>query len=160
MRRKPCYNACMRAVLQRVTRAKVTVNGDTVGAIEQGVMVLVGVASDDTPADALYIAGKIADLRLFDPETAGGPERSLLEVGGSALVVSQFTLFGDARKGRRPSWSGAASPEVAKPLFEAVTGELTKRGIHTQTGVFRVEMQVTLTNDGPFTVLLDSRKTF
>lgn len=150
----------MRAVLQRVTDARVTVDNVTVGAIGPGLLVLVGVASGDAPADAVYLADKVADVRLFAPEADCGPERSLIESGGAALVISQFTLLGDARKGRRPSWSGAATPDQARQLYETVVARLRERGVPTETGTFRAHMAVSLTNDGPVTVLLDSRKTF
>jgi D-tyrosyl-tRNA(Tyr) deacylase len=150
----------MRAVLQRVTEASVRVDGETVGAIEKGILALVGVADGDGEDDARYIADKIADLRLFDGETENAPERSLLETGGAALVISQFTLLGDCRKGRRPSWSGAARPEDARRLYEVVVCRLQERGVPTATGTFRAQMSVRLTNDGPVTVLLDSRKEF
>jgi D-tyrosyl-tRNA(Tyr) deacylase len=146
----------MRAVLQRVTEASVTVAGEIVGRIGPGLLVLLGVAEDDTEADAAYIADKIADTRLFD----GEPEQSLSETGGAALVVSQFTLMGDCRKGRRPSWSSAARPEEANRLYGVVVERLRARSIPTETGTFRAYMAVRLTNDGPFTVLLDSRKMF
>lgn len=150
----------MRAVVQRVTGASVTVDGETVGRIGPGYLVLLGVARGDTDAaDGAYIAAKIADLRLFDDDD-GRINRSLLDVGGSALVVSQFTLMGDCRAGRRPSWSEAASPEEAQRLYETVVERLRARGITTETGVFRAVMAVSLTNDGPVTVLLDSRKRF
>ena len=150
----------MRAVLQRVSHAKVTVEGETVGEIGPGMMVLLGVADGDSDRDVAYIADKIADVRLFDPEAEEKPERSLTETGGSALVVSQFTLLGDCRKGRRPSWSEAARPEDANRLYEAVVARLKARGIITATGVFRSHMTVALVNDGPFTILLDSKKAF
>jgi D-tyrosyl-tRNA(Tyr) deacylase len=150
----------MRAVLQRVTGATVTVAGDIVGKIGPGLVALIGVGSGDDGVDCLYIADKIADLRLFDPATDDGPERSLVEIGGAAMVISQFTLLGDCRKGRRPSWSQAANPEEARPLYEQVVSRLKARGVPVETGVFRAEMAVALTNDGPFTVLLDSRKAF
>ena len=149
----------MRAVLQRVTAASVTVAGEIVGAIGSGLVALVGVEMGDTEADAHYIADKIADLRLFDADK-GGAERSLLESGGAALVISQFTLLGDCRKGRRPSWSQAAPPDMANPLYQKVMARLTERGVPVAAGVFRAEMTVALTNDGPYTVLLDSRKAF
>ena len=151
----------MRAVLQRVTSASVTVSGEVVGAIEgAGLIALVGVEVGDADADAEYVAAKIADLRLFDPAAPDGPERSLTEVGGAALVVSQFTLLGDCRKGRRPSWSQAANPEDGRTGYEAVVTRLRARGLRVATGVFRADMQVHSVNDGPFTVLLDSRKQF
>jgi D-tyrosyl-tRNA(Tyr) deacylase len=152
----------MRAVLQRVTEARVTVEKEIVGEIGQGVLALVGVANGDTDTDAVYIANKIADLRIFPPieENDSAPEQSLREVGGVALVVSQFTLLGDARKGRRPSWSEAARPEEGRRLYERVVTLLRERGIPVETGTFRAHMQVSLVNDGPITILLDSRKTF
>jgi D-tyrosyl-tRNA(Tyr) deacylase len=151
----------MRAVLQRVTRASVSVEGETVGEIGAGLLVLLGVEAGDGATDADYIAAKIADLRLFPPEgDESGMERSLTEVGGAALVVSQFTLLGDCRKGRRPSWSGAARPDAAVQWYEEVVQRLRDRGIPTATGTFRAHMDVALVNDGPVTVLLDSRKAF
>ena len=150
----------MRAVLQRVSEASVCVDGVTVGAIGAGLVALVGVADGDTMTDAAYIAGKIADLRVFPAADDAGVERSLLETGGAALVVSQFTLLGDCRKGRRPSWSGAAPPEQAIQCYEAVVTLLRERGITAATGTFRAAMRVTLTGDGPFTLLLDSKKAF
>ncbi|MBC8102671.1 MAG: D-tyrosyl-tRNA(Tyr) deacylase [Cytophagales bacterium] len=155
----------MRAVLQRVTEATVTVDGGGVGKIGRGILALVGVANGDTETDAVYIAGKIADLRIFSRDDAAGEseagaEQSLRDVGGAALVVSQFTLLGDARKGRRPSWSGAAPPDEGRRLYEAVVVLLRDQGIPVQTGTFRTQMQVSLTNDGPFTILLDSRRAF
>ncbi len=149
----------MRAVLQRVSAAQVIVAGATVGSIGPGIVALVGVAAGDVEADAQYIADKISELRLFDG-IDNGSERSLMEINGSALVISQFTLMGDCRKGRRPSWSAAARPEEAQRLYEVVIARLRDRQIHTETGRFRTEMNVTLTNDGPFTVLIDSRKEF
>lgn len=149
----------MRAVVQRVTCAKVVVEGETVGEIGPGLLVLVGVQTGDTEADAAYVAAKIADLRLFD-DADGKINRSLAETGGAALVVSQFTLLGDCRKGRRPSFSDAAPPNEGRAGYESVVSHLRARGIIVQTGVFQAEMAVSLTNDGPVTVLLDSRKTF
>ena len=150
----------MRAVLQRVSEASVIVEGRTVGTIGRGLLALIGVAHGDRDADADAIAGKIADLRLFPAETEdGGMERSLTEIGGAALVVSQFTLLGDCRKGRRPSWSAAAGPEKAQRLYERVAATLRARGIPTETGAFRTHMQVHLINDGPVTLLLDTDRT-
>lgn len=149
----------MRAVLQRVREAQVQVDGERVGAIGPGLLALVGVADGDTEAEARWLAGKIADLRLFPAEgDEGGMERSLTETGGAALVVSQFTLLGDCRKGRRPSWSAAADPETAQRIYQAVAEVLRARGVPTQTGTFRAQMAVHLINDGPVTILLDSRK--
>jgi D-tyrosyl-tRNA(Tyr) deacylase len=151
----------MRAVLQRVTSAHVTVDDQMVGEIGPGLLALVGVADGDGEADVVYVASKIAELRLFPgSDGEGSMDRSLSDVGGAALVVSQFTLLGDTRKGRRPSWSGAARPEEAKRLYERLVAMLQERGIRAETGTFRAHMQVTLTNDGPVTVLLDSRKAF
>lgn len=150
----------MRAVVQRVTSASVTVSGEVVGAIGSGLVVLLGVAGDDSETDSAYIADKIVDLRLFDADAEGGAERSLAEISGAALIISQFTLLGDCRKGRRPSWSLAATPDKANALYEQVVMRVRARGITTATGVFRAQMSVQLTNDGPFTVLLDSRKAF
>ncbi len=144
----------MRAVLQRVLRASVTVDGEVVGEIGAGLLALVGVAGGDTETDAAYIAGKLADLRIFEGEL------SLTETGGAALVVSQFTLLGDARKGRRPSWSEAAPPDEGRVLYERVVDLLKERGIETATGRFRAQMEVALVNDGPVTILLDSKKVF
>ncbi len=149
----------MRAVLQRVTRAQVVVAGEPVGEIGPGLLALVGVQTGDTDVDAAYVAAKIADLRLFG-DADGKINRSLAQTGGAALVVSQFTLLGDCRKGRRPSFSGAAPPNEGRAGYENVVSGLRARGITVQTGIFQAEMAVSLTNDGPVTVLLDSRKTF
>lgn len=151
----------MRAVLQRVSKASVSVAGNEVGRIGAGLLALVGVADGDTDADADSLAAKIAELRLFPREgEEGGMERSVSELGGAVLAVSQFTLLGDCRKGRRPSWLAAARPDEAQRLYERVVALLQARGIETQTGTFRTHMEVSLTNDGPVTVLIDSRKTF
>lgn len=152
----------MRAVLQRVSSASVTVNSEVVGEISSGLVILLGVETGDADADVAYIVGKIADLRLFSgaEDEDPGRERSLLEIGGSALVISQFTLLGDCRKGRRPSWSGAARPEEAIQYYDAVVRGLREKGIPVATGVFRAHMHVSLINDGPVTVLLDSKKAF
>lgn len=151
----------MRAVLQKVSQASVSVDGQIVGAIHgPGIVALVGVQVGDSPADAHYVADKIANLRVFDGPTDDEPEQSLLDIGGTVLVISQFTLLGDCRKGRRPSWSDAAPPETAKALYEAVVAALTEKNVPTQTGVFRAHMEVSLTNDGPITLLIDSRKGF
>jgi D-tyrosyl-tRNA(Tyr) deacylase len=144
----------MRSVVQRVRSARVTVNGAVAGVIGRGVCALVGVAAGDTRDDAALIARKIATLRIFDDE------KDLIETAGEALVVSQFTLLGDARKGRRPSWIAAARPEEAEPLVGAVALGLAALGVRVATGVFRAEMLVEIANDGPVTVLLDSRKEF
>lgn len=144
----------MRAVIQRVTGAKVTVEGEVVGSIGQGLCVLVGVTHDDTPETAATLASKLAALRIF-ADDEGRMNLSLADVGGSALVVSQFTLYGDARKGRRPSFVAAAPGEVAEPLVDAVVEALRALGVHTETGRFGAYMDVELTNDGPVTLVLD-----
>lgn len=149
----------MRAVVQRVSRAAVTVGTETVGAIGPGVLVLLGVGQGDTDTDARYIAEKVAHLRIF-PDDNGNMNRSLLDAGGAALVVSQFTLHGDARKGRRPSFAAAAPPQQAKALYERCCEELASLGVPVQTGRFQAMMAVELVNDGPVTILLDSEKQF
>ena len=149
----------MRAVVQRVTRAKVSVDSETVGEIASGLVVLLGVASDDTARDVSYLADKITALRICDDEE-GKMNLSVKETGGGVLVVSQFTLYGDVRRGLRPSWSDAAAPEIAEPLYELFVSELMKSIMQVATGSFRSMMQVELVNDGPVTILLDSRKTF
>lgn len=149
----------MRAVIQRVTEASVTVGGETVGAIGEGYMVLIGSEAGDTDADAKYIEDKIFGLRVFEDDE-GKMNRSIQDAGGSVLLVSQFTLLGDARHGRRPSFSGAARPEAAEPMLEAMAFRLRARGLRVETGRFRTHMRVSLVNDGPVTILLDSRKGF
>jgi D-tyrosyl-tRNA(Tyr) deacylase len=149
----------MRAVVQRVTRAKVSVEHEIVGEIKQGFVVLLGVARDDAEADADYLASKIASLRIFDDE-AGKMNRSLVDISGGLLVVSQFTLYGDVRRGLRPSWIEAAAPETAKPLYEYFIDRARKLVDEVACGSFRSLMQVELVNDGPVTILLDSRKQF
>ena len=149
----------MRAVVQRVASASVTVGDRTVGRIAHGLLVLVGVENGDGPADVEYIAGKIGDLRVFEDEQHH-MNRSVHDVGGSVLVVSQFTLAGDCRKGRRPSLDAAAPPAIAKPLYEEVVRQLQATGLHVETGEFQAMMQVSLVNEGPVTFLIDSRKRF
>ena len=149
----------MRAVLQRVTRASVKVGGETVGEIGAGLVVLLGVARDDAEADALYLVEKVLNLRVFE-DAEGRMNLSLAEAGGALLVVSQFTLYGDARKGRRPSWFDAASPETAERLYELFMTEASRSVARVAKGVFRSMMEVELVNDGPVTILLDSRKLF
>ena len=149
----------MRAVVQRVRRAEVRIGEEVVGRIESGLVVLLGVAKDDTETAGDALAEKIANLRVFDDEQ-GRMNRSLLETGGQALCVSQFTLYGDCRKGRRPSYDQAAGPERALLLYESFVASLRKWGIPTQTGRFRAMMYVELVNDGPVTLLLDSDRRF
>lgn len=149
----------MRAVLQRVTRASVRIEGETVGEIACGLVVLLGIARDDTREDAQYLLEKIVSLRIFE-DAEGRMNLSLAETNGALLVVSQFTLYGDARRGRRPSWSEAAAPEVAEPLYEFFVSEARKMPVRVETGGFRRMMKVELVNDGPVTILLDSRKQF
>lgn len=149
----------MRAVLQRVTRASVRIEDEIVGQIGGGLLVLLGVARDDTERDAEYLAEKIAQLRLFD-DAEGKMNLSLTETGSALLVVSQFTLFGDVRRGRRPSWIEAAQPEVAEALYESFVMIARRHVKEVATGSFRRMMQVELINDGPVTLLLDSRKLF
>jgi D-tyrosyl-tRNA(Tyr) deacylase len=149
----------VRAVVQRITRARVVVEGSVRGAIGAGVLVLLGVAKDDTPQDAAYLAEKTAHLRIFS-DAAGKMNLSLLDTGGSALVVSQFTLYGDARGQRRPSYRGAAPPEQAQQLYEEFVRALRALGVRVETGIFQTHMSVELTNDGPVTLLLDSAKLF
>jgi D-tyrosyl-tRNA(Tyr) deacylase len=145
----------MKAVIQRVSEASVTVDGEVVGQIGRGVLVLLGVGDGDGPAEALLLAEKIANLRIF-PDDEGRFNRSGLDVGGAALVVSQFTLYADTRRGRRPSFSDAAAPDQAAPLVEAFAAALRERGMPVAAGVFGAHMQVALTNDGPVTIILDS----
>lgn len=147
----------MRAIVQRVREASVTVDGRSVGRIDRGLLVLVGVETGDTPADVAWLAGKIARLRVF-PDDTGRMNRDVAEVGGAVLVVSQFTLFADVRRGNRPSFVQAARPEEAIPLYEAFLGELAALGGRPVAhGVFGADMLVTLVNDGPVTIPLDSR---
>ena len=149
----------MRCVVQRVSRASVTVEGKTTGEVEKGYMVLVGVEQGDAEQDVRYCADKVAGLRVFEDEN-GKMNRSVKDVGGAVLAVSQFTLLGDARHGRRPSFSNAARPEEANALYEAFCQALRAENIRVETGVFQTDMQVELVNDGPVTILLDSRKGF
>jgi len=156
----------MRAVVQRVASAAVAVADDDgereVGRIGHGLLVLIGVDRDDGPGDVQYIAGKIRDLRVFEDQGDGGRpfDRSVGEVGGSVLLVSQFTLAADCRKGRRPSFDGAAPPEIARPLYEDIVGALRGAGLRVETGQFQATMRVSLINEGPVTLLLDSKRLF
>jgi D-tyrosyl-tRNA(Tyr) deacylase len=144
----------VRAVVQRVSEASVTVGGEVVGAVGPGLLALVGVTHDDDPAVAAKLAGKIANLRIVGDE-AGVMNRSVLDAGGEVLVVSQFTLYGDTGRGRRPSWIAAARPEHAEPLVDAVVDDLRRLGVTVATGRFRTDMQVALVNDGPVTILVE-----
>ncbi len=149
----------MRAVVQRVTSAKVTVAERVTGEIGPGLLVLLGVEQGDGPADLQYIVSKVRDLRIF-ADADGKMNQSVLDVQGGVLVVSQFTLSGDARNGRRPSFASAAPPQIARALYQEVVRELQSSGLQVATGEFQAMMQVSLVNDGPVTILLDSRKTF
>jgi D-aminoacyl-tRNA deacylase len=149
----------VRAVVQRVASASVKVEDEIVGQIERGFLVLLGVGTDDADADAITLAEKIAGLRVFEDDD-GKMNLALSDVCGRMLVVSQFTLFGDCRRGRRPSFIEAARPEQAEQLYESFVAEVQGQGIHVETGRFQTHMDVSLVNDGPVTLLLDSRKTF
>ncbi|MDP9068791.1 MAG: D-aminoacyl-tRNA deacylase [Actinomycetota bacterium] len=149
----------MRAVVQRVTEASVSIGDETVGSIDAGAMILLGVAPDDGDAEVRWFADKVANLRIYNDEE-GKMNRSLLDIEGSALVVSQFTLYGDARKGRRPSFIRAAQGPDAEALYERCIAELQKLGVPCESGRFGAMMKVSLVNDGPVTILLDSAKTF
>ncbi|HEX3595383.1 MAG TPA: D-aminoacyl-tRNA deacylase [Polyangiaceae bacterium] len=149
----------MRAVVQRVTHAAVTSDGALVGKIGRGSCVLVGVARDDTEADAVALAAKVVNVRIFE-DAAGKMNRDLLEAGGTLLAVSQFTLLGDVRKGRRPSFGDAMEPERANELFELFVADCRRLGAPVATGRFRTDMKVLLENDGPVTLLIDTRKVF
>ena len=148
----------MRAVVQRVTEASVKIGDETVGAISNGLCVLLGVSTGDTEADADYMTDKLLGLRIFDDEN-GVPNKSVLDISGAILLISQFTLLGDARKGRRPSYIDAARPEQAIPLYERCIARL-RQAVPVETGRFGAEMKVSILNDGPFTILLDSKKGF
>ncbi|MDO7488012.1 D-aminoacyl-tRNA deacylase [Peribacillus sp. NPDC096622] len=147
----------MRVVLQRSKAAKVIVADQIIGQIDSGLVLLVGVTHGDTIDDAAYLADKIVNLRIFEDENEK-MNHSLLDVGGSILSVSQFTLYGDCRKGRRPNFMDAARPEEANEIYEAFNEELRKKGVHTETGQFGAMMDVQLTNDGPVTLILESKK--
>lgn len=149
----------MRAVVQRVASASVRVDGEIVGAIEQGLLVLLGVEPTDTSADVAYLADKTANLRIFADDD-DKMNLSVIDIGGAVLAVSQFTLLGDCRKGRRPAFTGAAPPELANALYEEYVAAVRQLGPAVETGVFRAQMEVSLLNDGPVTLLLDSRKQF
>jgi len=149
----------MRAVIQRVTRAKVTVDGEVIGEIGNGLVVLLGIARDDTKVEAAYLVDKIANLRIFDDED-GKMNLSVKDAGGALLIISQFTLYGDVRRGLRPSWIDAAPPEVARPLYDFFVRQAHSTVDDVATGKFQAMMQVELVNDGPVTILLDSSKLF
>ncbi len=149
----------MRAVVQRVSRASVKVDHEITGQIAAGLLVLLGVAWDDNEADADYLAGKIAGLRIFEDDD-GKMNRSVLDAGGAVLAVSQFTLFGDVRRGKRPSFDNAARPESAKSLYEYFVRQIRTHDLRCETGRFQGTMEVELVNDGPVTILLDSKKLF
>src|SRR5688500_12678692 len=150
----------MRAVVQRVSRASVTVDTRVTGAIERGLLVLLGAGAGDGAADLAYIVDKVVNLRIF-PDDAGKMNRSVLEIGGGVLLISQFTLYGDARKGRRPAFVEALEPVAAERMYEDLVARVRAAGVApVATGVFRADMQVELVNDGPVTILLDSRKQF
>jgi D-tyrosyl-tRNA(Tyr) deacylase len=149
----------MRAVVQRVTRAQVAVNGEITGQIGLGLLVLLGVGQDDSEADATYLAEKIAGLRVFEDEQ-GKMNRSARDAGGSVLAVSQFTLYGDVRRGKRPSFDAAAPPEKARRLYEFFVEQIRAAGVRCETGRFQETMKVELVNEGPVTILLDSEKGF
>ena len=152
-------SASMRAVVQRVSRASVTVEGKVVGQIGPGLLVLLGVARDDSEDDVVYLAEKICGLRIFEDDD-GKMNRSVAEVHGSVLAVSQFTLYGDVRRGKRPSFDAAAPPESARRLYELFVAQVRAAGLSCETGQFQEMMEVELVNDGPVTILLDSKKNF
>ena len=149
----------MRAVVQRVSRTKVTVDGEITGEIGRGLLVLLGVGAGDTGADADYLAEKIVGLRIFEDE-GGKMNLAVAEVGGAVLAVSQFTLYGDVRRGKRPSFDGAASPQVARELYEYFVEKIRGAGLRCETGRFQETMRVELVNEGPVTILMDSKKSF
>ncbi len=149
----------MRVVIQRVRSARVTVGDSVAGEIARGLLVFVGVGQEDGPKDVEYVAGKLAEVRVFEDDE-GKMNRSVLETGGESLLVSQFTLYGDIRKGRRPSFDRAAPPDLARQLYEDVARLLRGRGVRVATGIFQARMSVELVNDGPVTILLDSARAF
>lgn len=149
----------MRAVVQRVSSSRVTVDGQVTGEIGHGLTVLLGVGQEDTNSDIDYLVEKIVNLRIFQDEN-GKMNRSLLDIGGQLLIVSQFTLFGDCRHGRRPGYDRAARPEMARAMYDAFVSKCIERGINTQTGIFQADMLVDIQNQGPVTLLIDSKKEF
>jgi D-tyrosyl-tRNA(Tyr) deacylase len=150
----------VRAVVQRVSSARVLVDGRVVGEIGRGLLVLLGVAGDDTAADVTYTAAKVRELRVFESAEGKPMDQSVAAIGAALLVVSQFTLYGDVRRGRRPSFDAAAAPAAARELYESFVRELRTAGLPVSTGEFQAMMQVELVNDGPVTILVDSRRTF
>ena len=148
----------MRAVVQRVSRASVTVEEKITGSIEQGLLVLLGVGKDDTDKDIAFIADKVVNLRIFE-DTDGKMNLSVKDIGGGVLLISQFTLFGDCRKGRRPDFTQAGPPQLAKKLYEKTIEAINEKGIPVQTGIFAAHMDIDSINDGPVTLILDSKKT-
>jgi D-tyrosyl-tRNA(Tyr) deacylase len=149
----------MRAVVQRARRARVEVGGEVTGRIDRGLVAFVGAAEDDTEQDLAYVVNKVVGLRVFEDD-AGKMSRALADVGGGLLAISQFTLFGDVRRGLRPSFDGAMEPVAAEKLYDRFVAEARARGVHVETGRFRADMQVFVDNDGPVTILVDSKKTF
>ncbi len=149
----------MRTVVQRVSKAQVSIDGGVKGAIGKGLVILLGIRAEDTIKELQWLADKIVHLRIFEDES-GKMNKSLTDIGGEMLIISQFTLYGDCRKGRRPGFSTAAPPAVAEPLYQQFIEEVKAKGITVATGTFQAEMQVELTNDGPVTLLLDSEKKF
>ena len=150
----------MRAVVQRVSQARVRVGDRVAGEIARGLLVLVGVGRDDDVADVQYVAGKIRDIRVFEGDAGKPMDRTVVDVGGAVLAVSQFTLYGDIRKGRRPSFDAAAPPEIARALYEDLVRELRAVPLPVATGEFQAMMDVELVNDGPVTILIDSKRQF
>jgi D-tyrosyl-tRNA(Tyr) deacylase len=149
----------MRAVIQRVSRASVRVDNIVQGDISQGILVLLGIRADDTKTDLQWLAEKIVHVRIFEDQQ-GKMNRSLADIGGEMLIISQFTLYGDCRKGRRPGFSSAAAPEIAEPLYHQFIEEVKNRQVRVATGIFQATMEVELVNDGPVTLMLDSEKQF
>ena len=149
----------MRAVIQRVSRASVSVDGEQLGVISTGLVALIGICATDGNKDVDWLAEKIINLRIF-PDDTGKMNRSLADIGGEMLIVSQFTLYGDCRKGRRPGYSNAASPDKAEPLYQRFIGQVDQQNIKTASGKFQAMMEVTIINDGPVTLLVDSDKSF
>lgn len=149
----------MRAVVQRVKKSRVTVKDSIAGEINQGLMVLLGVGQEDSDTDINYLVEKIVNLRIFE-DSDGKMNRSLLDIGGELLVVSQFTLYGDCRRGRRPGFDKAAKPDIAKKMYDDFVNKCREYGISTETGIFQADMLVDISNDGPVTILLDSKKEF